>query len=144
MHKAQCPMTNKGPMSNKSPISNDPAAPVRAYDLEERSAQFGEQCVKFAKRIPVNEVTKPLIGQLVRASTSIGANYVEADEAESTKEFVYRISVSKRESKETKHHLRMIVAAEPQLADEARTLYQEAKEFVLIFAAIIRNKHGRS
>lgn len=51
-------------------------APPREYDLEERTARFGEDVIACAKRVPVNEVTRPLVGQLVRAATSIGANYV--------------------------------------------------------------------
>jgi four helix bundle protein len=55
----------------------------RVYDLEERTALFGEAIITFAKSIPVNDVTKPLIAQLVRAAASVGANYVEADDADS-------------------------------------------------------------
>jgi len=60
----------------------------REFDLEERTALFGEAVIKFAKRIPINEVTRSLIGQLVRAGTSVGANYVEADDASTKKEFL--------------------------------------------------------
>ncbi len=112
----------------------------KAFDLEERTARFGEAIIEFAKRIPVNPVTEPLIGQLVRAGTSVGANYCEADDAGSGKEFFYRISVSKRESRETKHWLRMIASAVPSLKEEAREHWQEAKELHLIFAAIHRRK----
>jgi four helix bundle protein len=110
----------------------------KAYDLEERTAVFGEAIIRFAKRIPVNPVTQPLVGQLVRSTTSVGANYCEADDAGSKKEFRYRISVCKRESRETRYWLRMIAAAVPELADEARTHWREAKELNLIFGAIYR------
>jgi four helix bundle protein len=108
------------------------------FDLEERTAAFGERAVRFAKCIPVTSVTSPLIPQLVNAATSIGANYCDADDAGSRKEFRYRVSLSKRESRETKHWLRMVVAAEPALKEEARPLWQEAKELNLIFSAIHR------
>jgi four helix bundle protein len=108
------------------------------FDLEERTARFGEAVVVFAKRIPVNLVTTPLIPQLVRAATSVGANYLEADDADSKKEFRYRIGVARREARETKHQIRMVVAAEPQLREDARPLWQEAKELNLIFGAIRR------
>jgi len=111
---------------------------TREFDLEERTGRFGEAVVLFAKRIPVNLVTTPLIPQLVRAATSIGANYLEADDADSKKDFRYRIGVARREARETKHQLRMVVAAEPQLRKEARALWQEAKELNLIFGAIRR------
>jgi len=108
------------------------------FDLEERTAKFGEGVIAFAKRIPVNEITRPLIGQLVRAATSIGSNYVEADDADSKKDFRFKIGLCRRESRETKHWLRMIVAAVPELRDDARILWQEAKELNLIFGAIRR------
>jgi four helix bundle protein len=110
------------------------------YDLEERTAQFGEAIIGFVKKSPVNVVTTPIISQLVRAATSVGANYCEADEAETLKEFRYRIGVCKRESREVKHQIRMLVAAEPHLRDEGRTLWQEAKELTRIFAAILRKR----
>jgi four helix bundle protein len=122
-------MTNdEGPSGN--------GLPVRTYDLEERTAVFGEAVIVFAKRVPVNLVTTPLIPQVVRAATSVGANYLEADDADSPKEFRHRIGIARRESRETKHQLRMIVAAEPHLRDDARPLWREAKELNLIFGAI--------
>lgn len=112
------------------------------HDLEERTAKFGEAVIAFAKKVPVNLVTTPLIPQLVDAGTSVGSNYCEADDAGSKKEFLYRISLCKRESRDTKHWLRMIVAAESALRDEAAKLWQEAKELNLIFAAIHRRVRG--
>ena len=122
-------------------MSNDETSAARPrYDLEDRTARFGEAVVRFAKGIPVNAVTDPLIRQLVRAGTSVGANYCEADDAGSKKEFRYRISICKRESRETKHWLRMIAAAVPEQKADARVLWQEAKELNLIFGAIYRGK----
>src|SRR6476659_7487655 len=87
------------------------------YDLEERTATFGESVISLAKSIPVNLITTSLIPQLVRAATAIGANFCEADDAGSRKEFMYRVSLCKREARETKHWLRMIVKAEPALRE---------------------------
>jgi len=109
------------------------------YNLEERTAKFGEDIIKFAKKIPKNEITIPLIGQLVKAGTSTGANYCEADDAESKKDFKHKIGISKKEARETKHWLRMIAIAAPELKEEARILWQEAKELNLIFN-FINNK----
>ena len=111
----------------------------KPYDLEERTAKFGEAIVIFARSIPRGPVTLPLISQMVRAGTSVGANYCEADEAGSKKEFRHRISICKKEARETKHWLRMIVAAVPDLRPQAIPLWKEAKELQLIFAAIFRN-----
>lgn len=107
--------------------------------MEERTAKFGEEIIKFAKKIPENSVTKPLIPQLVKAGTSIGANYCEADDAEPKKDFKHKIGICKKEARETKHWLRMIVVAVPELKEEVRKLWQEAKELNLIFNAIIRS-----
>ncbi len=109
------------------------------YDLEDRTAKFGEEIIKFAKKIPENSITKPLISQLVKAGTSIGANYCEADDAESKKDFQHKIGICKKEARETKHWLRIIVMAVPELKEEARKLWQEAKELHLIFNAIIHS-----
>jgi four helix bundle protein len=110
------------------------------FDLEERTAKFGEAVIRLARTLPVTPVTEPLIQQVVRASTSVGANYCEADDAGSKKEFRYRISICKRESRESKHWLRMLAAAVPERKDDARPLWCEAKELNLIFAAIYRKR----
>jgi four helix bundle protein len=112
----------------------------RIYDLEERTARFGEAVIDFAKMIPQNAVTSRIISQLVAAGTSVGANYVEADDAVSKKEFLKNIGTCKKEARETKHHLRMIVRAVPELKPEARKLWLEAKELHLIFSKIWRSK----
>jgi four helix bundle protein len=106
------------------------------YNLEERTAKFGEEIIKFAKKIKINPVTQRLIPQLVAAGTSIGSNYCEADDAESGKDFKHKIGICKKEARETKHWLRMIAIATPELKSEARILWQEAKELHLIFNSI--------
>jgi len=108
------------------------------YDLEERTAKFGEEIIKFAKKIPENSVTKRIIPQFVAAGTSIGSNYCEADDAESGKDFKHKIGICKKEARETKHWLRMIVVATPSLKEEAKPLWKEANELNLIFNAITR------
>jgi four helix bundle protein len=109
------------------------------YDLGERTALFGEAIVSFARKIPGSPVNLPLISQWVRSGTSIGANYCEADDAESKKDFRHKIGICRKESKETRHWLRMIAAADERMKDEARTLYKEAKELNLIFGKIRRS-----
>jgi four helix bundle protein len=79
-----------------------------------------------------------LIDQLVGCGTSVGANYCEANEGISKKDFKNTIGWCVKEAKETKFFLRMIAASEPTLADDARELYREAKELHLIFASIYR------
>ena len=107
-------------------------------DLMERTARFGEAIIRFAKKIPKNPVNNRLIDQLVGAGTSVGANYCEADDAVSGKEFKLKIGTCRKESKECMFFLRMLAAAEGSLAAEARVLWREAKELNLIFGAIWR------
>ena len=111
----------------------------RTYDLEERTARFGEAIIDFANLIPQTAVTRPLIEQLVGCGTSVGANYCEADDGVSKKEFRLRCGTCKKEAREAKHFLRMIVRAVPELKSHARPLWQEAKELHLIFAKIWRS-----
>ena len=125
-----------GPRLNEA--SNGNTAGGRPFELEERTAQFGEAIVRFAKRIPRDPANDRLIAQLAGCGTSVGANYCEADERVSKKDFRNTIGRCVKEAKETKYFLRMIAAAEPKLAAEARALYREAKELHLIFASIYR------
>lgn len=106
------------------------------FDLEERTAKFGEEVIKLAKKIPENAVNRPIISQFVRSGTAIGANYCEADDAESKKDFKHKIGICKKESRETKHWLRMLAVASSELKDEIKKLWIEAKELNLIFNAI--------
>ena len=110
------------------------------FDLEERTASFGEQIIGFAKRIRVTPVNMPLISQLVRAATSVGANYCEANDACSKKDFRHKIGICRKEAKESKHWLRMVAAAEDELRGDSRKLWQEAKELNMIFSAILRKR----
>jgi len=156
--KSQIP-SSKSQRSSKSQIPKrcstvhyldaDPAPPrlneapkgtgtQRPFELEERTAQFGEAIVKFSKKIPRHPANDRLISQLVGCGTSIGANYCEADERVSKKDFRNTIGRCVKEAKETKYFLRMVAASEPSLAFEARKLFREAKELHLIFASIYR------
>ena len=112
------------------------------YDLGERTARFGEMSSilrEFARTIPRDSVTDRIISQLVGAGTSVGANYIEADDSVSKKEFLKCIGTCKKEARETKYFLRMAVRAVPKLKPEARKLWMEAKELHLIFAKIWRS-----
>lgn len=120
-------------------MSNSETSKEYNYDLEERTQKFGEDIIEFAKKIPKNTITIPLISQLVKAGTSVGANYIEANGADSKKDFTHKIGISKREAKETKHWLRMIVKAEPFLKEKAKKLWGEAEELNLIFSKIVRS-----
>jgi len=111
----------------------------RVYDLEERTARFGEMVIEFPKTIPQNPVTNRIIAQLIGAGTSVGANYVEADDAVSKRDFLKSIGTCRKEARETKHFLRIAVRAVPNLKPEARKIWMEARELHLIFSKIWRS-----
>lgn len=113
---------------------SDNADGGRQYDLVERTARFGEEIIRLAKKIPKTPVTAPLITQLVKAATSVGANNCEANDAVSRKDFRHKIGICRKEASETKFWLRMIAVAEPKMKDRARKHWQEAHELHLIFA----------
>jgi len=110
------------------------------YDLEERTAKFGEQVILLTRKIKPDHISRPLITQLVKSATSIGANYMEANGAESKKDFIHKINICKKEARETKHFLRMITKSNPEVTEEFRKLWKEAHELTLIFGAITRKR----
>jgi four helix bundle protein len=128
---------------NEAALS-DGRHPNLPFDLEERTARFGEAIVRFAKKLPQNPANNRIIDQLVGCGTSVGGNYCEADEAVSKKEFINKIGTCKKEAKETKFFLRMAATAELGLKAEARELWHEAKELHLIFSKIFRSSRGKT
>lgn len=107
------------------------------YDLEERTAKFGENIIDFTKKIKISLINKPLIEQLIRSGTSVGANYCEAIGASSKQDFRNKISICKKEIQETKYWLRMIARSNPDLKEEIRKIWKEAQELTLIFSKIL-------
>ncbi len=118
-----------------------PQTGSRPAELMERTARFGEAIVCFVKKIPRGPKlpeNNRLVDQLVGAGTSIGANYCEADDAVSVKDFRHKIGTCRKESKETMFFLRMVAASEESLKAEARVLWREAWELNRIFGSIWR------
>jgi len=111
----------------------------KSYDLEERTAKFGESVIIFCKELKQDTISKPLISQIVRSGTSVGANYMEANGASSRKDFINKIYICKKECQETKHWLRMIAVCFPESKEEIRKLWQEAQELTLIFQKIVNS-----
>lgn len=108
------------------------------FDLEERTAKFGENIIELLKKIPKDEITRPISNQLIRCATSVGANYCEADDAVSKKDFKNKIGICKKEARESKHFLRMLAKAVPQFREEIVEHWKEAKELNLIFNSIFQ------
>ena len=106
------------------------------YNLEERTATFGENVIMLCKQIKQDNINKPIINQLIRSATSIGANYMEANGGSSKKDFVNKIFICKKESQETKHWLRMLSSCNLEYKNDLRKLWQECQELTLIFQKI--------
>jgi len=112
----------------------------KEFNLAKRTSKFGVDSIMFAKDIKKDHINQSVIYQFIRSATSIGANYMEADCAESKKDFNHKIGICKKESKETTHWLHMLATTNPELKDKCRKLWQEAHELTLIFSAIIKKK----
>lgn len=108
----------------------------RQYDLEERTKQFSLSILQIAQKTPKNVITNPLLSQLIRSATSIGANYREANGGSSRKDFRNKIFICKKEAKETKYWLELLTAVDDKMISEYKTVIKEADEFVLIFSKI--------
>ncbi len=114
----------------------------KVYELDERTARFGEDIIAFVRGIKRDPVNTPLISQVVRSGTSVGANYMEAGAAQSGKDFDHKIGICKKEARETMHWLRMLVAADSSSRAECRALWREAHELTMIFSAILKKRRG--
>jgi len=106
------------------------------YNLEERTAKFGEDIIEFCKSVNQDAISKSIINQLVRSATSVGANYMEANGASSKQDFRNKIFICKKESQETKHWLRMMAKCLPAKTEAIRQLWNECQELVMIFQKI--------
>ena len=113
------------------------AGPV--YDLEERTYEFA-RCVRlFVKRLPRTITNSEDVKQVIRSSGSVGANYIEANEALSKKDFLVRVKISRKESKESRYWLRLVdTGTDATVEQERQQLIQESTELMKIFGAIIR------
>ncbi|KKQ74490.1 MAG: hypothetical protein US94_C0003G0008 [Berkelbacteria bacterium GW2011_GWB1_38_5] len=133
MSKAQLEISNI-----KTKMSNEVQITKHKFDLEERTSIFAEEVIDFLKLLGSNPINRILISQLTRSACSIGANYMEADAAESKKDFKHKISICKKEAKETRHWLRMVAKANPDYQEKCRQLWREAHELLLIFSTILK------
>lgn len=107
------------------------------YNLEERTTKFSGEIIALVRLLKRDIVNNPLISQIVRSGTSIGANYCEANGASSKKDFKNKIYICKKECKETKYWLEVIAKANPENKEVCRNLWKEAQELTMIFSKIV-------
>lgn len=110
---------------------------TKKFDLEERTRKFLESVIDLCKKIPVNPITRRQISQAVASAGSIGANWCEASESESKKDFAHKVKISRKEAKECQLWLHGLKRSVSSLEGECDILIAEAKEFVYIFTSII-------
>jgi len=106
------------------------------YDLEERTSRFSENVVAITRKCKKDQLLFPVLSQLLRAGTSVGANYCEANGASSRRDFINKIHICKKEAKETEYWLRILANAVPEIPDHCEKLKKEAHELTLIFSKI--------
>ncbi len=114
---------------------------VSKYNLDERTLEFGKRIIHLVKALPKDSVNYCLGDQVARSGTSVGANYREANESQTKKEFFFKIGISRKEAKETVYWLNLIIEANQNLNNRIQPLLKEAEELVKIFASIsLKNK----
>jgi len=111
---------------------------VKTFDLEERTYQFARDVRAFVKRLPRTVCNQEDVRQLVKSSGSVGANYIEANEKLSKKDFRLRMKIARKESKESRYWLRLVDCDNSKELETARAnLIQESTELLRIFSAIL-------
>jgi len=110
---------------------------LKRYDLEERTLEFARAILKFAKNSPKTVSNDEIVKQLIRSAGSTGANYIEANEALSKKDFVMRIKICRKEAKETAYWLKLVETSGESAEKQRQQLIQEATEITKIFGAIL-------
>jgi four helix bundle protein len=111
----------------------------KQYDLEERTLEFAKKVRAFVKKLPKSITNTEDIRQLVKASGSVGANYIEANESLSKKDFIMRIKISRKESKESRYWLKLVDTHDNRKLEKDRnSLINEATELMNIFGAILQ------
>ena len=113
----------------------------KKYDLEERTLEFSKEIIRLCKTIPKNIITIPLISQLIRSGTAIGANYIEANDALGKKDFLYRVKIARKEAKETMYWLNLIIETDNKFEIQINEELKETIELKNILSTIINNSN---
>jgi len=115
----------------------------KVFDFEDRAVKFCKAVIEFCRALNRDNINQILVNQIVRSASSIGANYCEANEAVYLNDLIHKLSISKKEARETKYWLRVIIEVNGKNIIEARQLWTEADELTKILAAMIRNAQAK-
>ncbi|EKE21665.1 MAG: hypothetical protein ACD_7C00161G0010 [uncultured bacterium] len=113
------------------------------FDLEKRTTDFAKRAIRLCRALPKDSINNRLTGQCVGSAGSMGANYREANDALGKKDFIFRMKIARKESKETMHWFECIEEANPEFKDRMQELKQECLEIKNIFSAIINKVEGK-
>jgi four helix bundle protein len=113
---------------------------VKKYDLEDRTLEFAKKCINLCKPLVKDPINRELVSQLIRSAGSVGANYREANDSTSKKEFYHRIGICRREAKESKYWLELILHSNAGLSAQIGPLIDEALQLARIFSSIAKSK----
>jgi len=111
----------------------------KKYDLEDRTLKFAKDCIDLCRLFMRDTINIELVSQLIRASSSVGANYREANDSTTKKDFYHRIGICRRESKESKYWLELLLHSNQKLSDKIDSLTDEALQLARIFASIVKD-----
>jgi four helix bundle protein len=107
------------------------------YDLEERTLNFAKEMIEFVKTLPKTTANVEIAKQVIRSAGSIGANYIEANESLSKKDFVMRIKICRKESKESSYWLKLTEVKDSGGENKRAKLIEEATQLTKIFSSIV-------
>ncbi len=113
------------------------------YNLEDRATDFGKRVIRLCQALPKNTINNPLINQAIRLAGSIGANYCEANDSLGDKDFLHKMRIARKETKECLHWLELIEEANLEFKLRMQNLKQEARELKNILSSIIKNKENK-
>ncbi len=111
----------------------------KKYDLEDRTLKFAKDCIDLCKLLVRDTINIELVSQLIRSSGSVGANYREANDSTTKKDFFHRIGICRREAKESKYWLELLSHSNQKFSDKIEPLSDEALQLARIFASIVEN-----
>jgi len=109
----------------------------KQYDLEERTLRFAKEVIEFVNALPKTMANIEIMKQIIRSSGSVGANYIEANEALSKKDFIMRVKICRKEAKESRYWLKLIKVKGEDAEKRKQSLISEATELMKIFGSIV-------
>jgi four helix bundle protein len=111
----------------------------KKYDLEDRTLRFAKECIELCKLFVRDTINIELVSQLIRASSSVGANYREANDSTTKRDFYHRIGICRKEAKESKYWLELLLHSNPKFSNRIEPLIDEALQLARIFASIAKD-----